>query len=161
MREIKFRGRRVDNGEWVYGVPLVTSMSGVYMVNSKQTVRKKRSGGVSIGDDVVHHEVDPKTIGQYTGLKDKNGQEIYEGDILSFDGNMTADNSMGAEPNGFIYDENSKHAVVWNETLALWELNFAEDEIWKYKRDTRGLMIDGHCKVIGNIYENPDLLEGK
>jgi uncharacterized phage protein (TIGR01671 family) len=151
MREIKFRGKRLDTGEWVFGYYYTQIIT--HAGNRKSRDHFMRT------EQNIRYEVDPDTVGQYTGLKDKNGQEIYEGDILSFDGNMTADNSMGAEPNGFIYDENSKHAVVWNETLALWELNFAEDEIWKYKRDTRGLMIDGHCKVIGNIYENPELLE--
>jgi len=97
-------------------------------------------------------------IMQYTGLKDKNGKEIFEGDILSFNGYMTADDSFGFEPNGFIYDEDSKHVVVWNHQLACWELNFDEDEHWKYKRDTRGLMVQGNCEIVGNIYENPELL---
>ncbi len=95
---------------------------------------------------------------QFTGLKDKNGREIYEGDILSFKDNMTSDDSLGLEPNGYIYDENSKHSVMWNEKLAGWEPNFDDDDEWKYKRDTRGLMLGGLCEVIGNIYENPELI---
>lgn len=96
---------------------------------------------------------------QYTGLKDKNGKDIYEGDILSFAGNMTADDTFSFEPNGFIYDEDSIHQVVWNEKLALWELDFDEKDPPKYKRDTRYLMTAGHCKIIGNIHQNPELLE--
>ena len=63
MREIKFRGRRLDNGEWVTG---------------------------NFETELI--DVDPDTVGQYTGLKDKNGREIYEGDVLScskyIDGNF-------------------------------------------------------------------------
>ena len=98
---------------------------------------------------------------QYTGLKDKDGKEIYEGDILSFAGNITADDSLGAEPNGFIYDETSKHVVVWDEKEGAWfpdTTNALDNECWKYRRDTRLLMRDGKCEIIGNIYENPELI---
>ena len=95
---------------------------------------------------------------QFTGLHDKNGKEIYEGDVVSFNGYMTADDSFGIDPNGFIYDEDSKHVIIWNSELALFEPEFDEDEHWKYRRDTRGLMVNGGCEVIGNIHENPELL---
>ena len=67
MREIKFRGRR-RNGEWMYGalIPAELSWWGV----------------PSIADKNFRYEVDPETIGQYTGYKDVEGKEIYEGDIL-------------------------------------------------------------------------------
>lgn len=96
---------------------------------------------------------------QFTGLHDKNGKEIYEGDILSFAGNMTADDSFGVEPNGYIYDEENTHPVCWNDKLAGWEPSFAPDEEWKYKRDTRGLMCSGNCEVIGNIHESPEVVK--
>ncbi|GBF40710.1 YopX family protein, partial [Leptospira johnsonii] len=100
--------------------------------------------------------------GQYTGLKDKNGREIYEGDILSFDGNMTADNSMGLDPNGFMYDESDKYQVIWHPDRAAFDLDYSGlDELphWKYRRGTWGLMLGGNCEIIGNIYETPELLE--
>lgn len=151
--EIKFRGKRIDNGEWVYGNFIIhddilrpLDIKYYYIENYR-------------GDD--RWEVDPKTAGQFTGLRDKTGKEIYEGDILSFDGFITADNSFGFEPNGYIYDKDSVHCVIWANKMAAWTLNFDEDEEWKYMRDTHGLMCDECCEVIGNIHDNPELLRWK
>lgn len=70
-REIKFRGKRLDNGKWMVG-DLNHLVDGVYISNDH-------------GSNMAR--VYPDTVGQYTGLKDKNGKEIYNGDILAHDGN--------------------------------------------------------------------------
>lgn len=121
MREILFRGKRKDNGEWVEGY--------LYRISEKLNpfIMLKNAEGES-------YEVDPETVGQFTGLTDKSGAKIFEGDILRDD---------DAEENGVVVFEEGEFCVVFGNVI------------------THGISdIAYSCYIRGNIHNNPELLEG-
>ena len=127
MREILFRGKRTDNGEWI---------------NESETYIKDGDGTwlCDESNDVV--KVLPETVGWFTGLTDKNGRRIFEGDILG----------------GFLYDEYPEHETVvvveWHENMWVTRQGKCFPDLLEQG--------DFDCfKVIGNIYDNPELLEVK
>lgn len=126
MRPIKFRGNRLDNGKLEIGDLLENQgRNFIYHATSETTIEDNDDGRIV----VVAVEVDPATVCQYTGLKDKNGKEIWEGDILS-DGAFTYE--VRYEGTGFVMILDGQ----------------------AYTMDTRPTKI-----VIGNIHDNPELLK--
>ena len=121
MREILFRGKRVDNGKWTEGY-FFKSWNKVFLL-----------WGMT-GDCPNMEEVIPETVGQYTGLNDKNGKKIFEGDILL---------------KGF-----EKVLVKWNANQCRWGIYSNNYEICGFNESTQG-----YFEVIGNIYDNSELLE--
>ena len=123
MREILFRGKRVDNGEWVEGDSLIHSMF------------KKGDVCVGVVEGMEIHSVIPETVGQFTGLTDKNGKKIFEGDILKGMGGLYR-----------VYFDTSLACFEWAKVNGNWEENFSgfADEY----------------EIIGNIHDNPELLKG-
>jgi uncharacterized phage protein (TIGR01671 family) len=130
MREIKFRGKRVDNGEWVYGWLKQEYnewyISDFYVNNVNETM-------------LTDYEVNFESIGQFTGLKDKNGKyEFYENDIIENGGAIWII-EWNEDKCGFI----ARAPIIGEFTY----IDFDCDIAWE-------------SKVIGNIHDNPELLEG-
>ena len=126
MRERISRGKRIDNGEWVEG----------FYVCVPEHYKPEMSGKsyiVSINNGLFM-EVVPETVGDYTGLTDKNGKKIFEGDIVK--------NSRDV---GLLYYKEKNSAF----TVKGWEYGYW---LWHDKED---------IEVIGNIHDNPELLEVK
>jgi uncharacterized phage protein (TIGR01671 family) len=133
MREIKFRGKRLDNGEWVYGYYYTQIIT--HAGNRKSRDHFMRT------EQNIRYEVDPDTVGQYTGLKDKNGKEIYEGDIVeSFDHGQVR----------------QLYLVKFNKGC----FGASLDNISFYFLTFDHVCVE-QIKIIGNIYENPDLLSAE
>ena len=131
MREILFRGKRVDNGEWETGSLLIERMN-----TSEQQVM--------IADKMTGYPtlVLPETVGQYTGLKDKNNVDAFEGDIVV----CNQSGSYGISV--IIYDNSAFYVMPLNG-------NILERTLWDYWYN------DWDIEVIGNIHDNPELLEVK
>ena len=127
MREIKFRGKRLDNGEWLYGSLVI--LNGRYF----------------IFDDANRHEVDPTTVGEFTGLKDKNGKEIYEGDVIRSP--LSEDKTR---PHRIFYHTgNAAFMGALVDRKELCYLRLDQDWIYKFGKE-----------VINNIHDNPEFLKG-
>ena len=124
MREIRFRGKEYGYG-WREGIFI------------------KRAGCATI-EDGCFFCVDPETVGQYTGFKDVNGKDIFEGDIVT---DKMFNRLMVVEFHNAAF-----------KFKAIKETNFVWADMWQWfegpgKRET-------DCEVIGNIYDNPELLNG-
>ncbi|MEK5148795.1 YopX family protein [Psychrobacillus sp. FSL K6-4615] len=132
-REVKFRGRRINGDEWVYGFPHVIDTVGEgYTGRGIQTQ--------SNNNRPFSYQIDKETLSEFTGLKDKNGMEIYEGDILAF------------EEDKFLWlVEYDLCCFVANGG----EFNQKEEliEFYDWKNEKLDIVI------VGNIYEHPHLLE--
>lgn len=159
MRTILFKGKRKDNGEWV---------EGFYCGKVNYTFfSPAKDSSQIIDNDLMWHEVIPETVGQFTGLTDKNGKEIFEGDIFKFPDEIweSSYTSCGTEYDSFTVEN---YGVV----------GFCEDtgrfDFIKYKFDENSVKADLHenhdiefcefvsdLEIVGNIHDNAELLRSE
>lgn len=135
MREILFRGKRIDNGEWIYGDVVQFPIHGIVRIVEQEPSYKDA-------------EVDLDTVGQYTGLTDKNGKKIFEGDILKIIHKYQSP-----------FDDDTKEY-----TDITTDVVFFDDEglCFSYGKSPFLCVVDNvtaEYEVVGNIHDNPELLE--
>lgn len=141
MRKIKFRGYNRKNNVWLYGFYLQNR--GAHFV-----VPDEFADGKSWDD----YEVNPDTLGQFTGLKDKNGQEIYEGDIVDCPrGKFVI--GWGKEHKGFEVWQPCRGKLLFLGDL--YSDMTVTDDTTEYEPDG----CEWEWRVIGNIYDNPELMK--
>ncbi len=141
MREILFKAKRIDNGEWVEG----SLIQSPYMESIRSWISsaKDKTRLRVISSDYADWravEVDTKTICQYTGLTDKNGKKIWENDVVSM-------KYVDCVNNGVIEYHTENARFVFREFEDVYGANYGFDYTCE-------------MEVIGNIFDNPELLEG-
>ena len=154
MREILFRGKRTDNGEWIYG----DLMQNVDCIKIREQEK-----------DVKHiaksFEIDLETVGQYTDLADKNGKRIFEGDIIRYtfdspDDPTATENGLKVRTGRIFWsDWRASFAVTAGRNLSAALNNDVAvyvrgRQVYEYVRGANTV------EVIGNIHDNPELLKG-
>lgn len=136
MREILFRGKRLDNDEWAEGAYLNDRDGAFYICPAASDITYGDNGNRRrIG---CWYKVDPATVGQYTGLMDKNGKRIFEGDIVQFRTRVDTFKPL--------YVRWYKGAAQFVVSKRDGVRSYPMDDAWTYE-------------VIGNIHDNPELLE--
>ena len=130
-REILFRGKRIDNGEWMEGYVSKYFDGFKTATCIAWPTRETITGSLC-------YDVDPATVGQYTGLTDKNGKKIFEGDVMEFD-------AYGLHYKGKVFFDEGAFCVTCNRTASTFLMI--------------ALLHDAVC--VGNIHDNPELLEGE
>ena len=154
MREILFRGKRVDNGEWVEGQTIVVIHQDdndlIFMPQHGEDVK---ADPMEDNDRALtsiygnYYQILPQTVEQYTGLTDKNGKKIFEGDVLNVHDQIPMFD--GYDTDEIVY--NGKVMYIKNQGMYVCEGNNDGNALCALNLDK--------CEVIGNIHDNPELLE--
>ena len=154
MREILFRAKRTDNGEWVEG-------QYAYILNPLTESGEPIKHLICNGTNIFNNEIDPETLCQYTGLKDKNGNRIWENDIVSCEHEKYPDdNPLEVYPL-------SPDPIKYKRNYAVEFINTGSSYGYRLRNRSIHFMITGNViynhkiEVIGNIFDTPELLKGE
>ena len=142
MRDYLFRGKRIDNGEWVEGCGIIATENWVSIFTVIDDIDENSSG-------VNEIEVVPGTVEQYTGLTDKNGKKTFEGDIVLV---PYIDPIFKCAQN----DTPPCERAIVKYCNGMFYVEYIESG----DKFTLSATMDGYMKIIGNIYDNPELLGG-
>ncbi len=143
MREIKFRGKRKDNSEWACGY-LVVHPGSAFILDTGYLIQN----GDFYAPPKWWAQVDPATVGQWTGLKDKNGKDIYEGDVVILTRRIAPYYGCPEEDMKTVYT--TTKAIFDSGSFWLTGDGFSGNCHFHYNAEDR--------EIIGNIHDNPELL---
>lgn len=167
MREILFRGKREDSGEWIKGLFAIHNFTG----KEYYSIDRREKHIITYDDEWVYqpYEVDYCTIGQYTGLTDKNGKKIFKGDIIKicdyqigqvvytngafgiYTSSLIDWDYLDSEIETITGCDNKPYFCRNDYFCSFWEL------MWNYNQEGNSCDV---VEVIGNIHDNPELLYG-
>ena len=159
MREILFRGKTTLDNEWVIGAGVYKSEGHTWIITDDITKTESRG----TGSDVIN----PETVGQYTGLTDKNGKRIFEGDILQVDVQEYTD-----KIENYFGELRTNRVFTGKYRKELWTVEYKEhfckgNGFYGYGKDrrfninlTKSTLSNVNAEIIGNIHDNPELLKG-
>lgn len=158
MREILFRAKQIDNGEWVNGYYVYDYAHNAHFIFKNQLVCPNCINDRRIDYSMHDCEIDPETLCQYTGLKDKNGKKIWENDIVSCEHEKFQE-SDDVEQHLFsdTIKYNRNYAVEFINTGSNYGCRLRNKSI--HFNLTGNTIYNHNVEVIGNIFDSPELLK--
>lgn len=152
MREILFRGRMQGAPEWVFGC--YYKQSEFYGDEMEDHIIITSCEDLSYDQALQFHAVEPKTVGQFTGLTDKNGKKIFEGDIIQYSIEEDQAFFVGAVKFG---EFNPDGGALHNTNVGFYVVLFDQEGKRTYMRKDIGFWVKFRkIEVIGNIHDNPN-----